>query len=299
MAGLSLFAKPDPIEGERAAMATRAVVIDNDATASLGVKVALERLGITVVAELSRIEEAEACPAELVCCDLVLSREGLALQGAAGVAELVSRGRQVLALSSVARSHEVGNVIGAGALGFIDRDDLDWDDFARAVADVGAGRRHLSRSLAARLLSDLHERPLPESLELDGGSRQHLEAIFAKGDVALAALALQELEALTARVWAVWSRRAVRYRLELTSRHLEVLRRFHDGESAEQIGRALRVSPRTIQADQDRIKAMLFATYGRDIKREAACRLVWQLVDGQLAWGKNLRTAVTTSDGPG
>lgn len=262
-----------------------ALVIDNDATAALGVSVALERLGVKVVAEISRIEEATAYPADLVCCDLVLSREGLALQGAAGIAELVSRGRHVLALSSVARSYEVGNVIGVGALGFIDRDNLDWGDFGVAVGDVGTGRRHLSRSLAARLLADLHERPLPDRLELNQGARQLLEDLFIEGDAVLKSLASQELDALTDRVWSAWSRRAIRYRLELTERHLELLRRFHDGASAEAIAKAMNVSIGTIHADQDRIKAVLFATYGKDLKREAACRLVWQLVDGQLMWG--------------
>ncbi len=264
----------------------RAIVIDNNSAAALGLSMVLERLGFTVVAELSRIEDAASYPAELVCCDLLLSREGLALQGAAGVAELVSQGRNVLALSSVARSHEVGDAIGVGALGFMDSDDLDWDDFALAVADVGIGRRHLSRTLAARLLADLHERPLPQEHELNQRAQADLESLFRKGEGALRPYPSQERDALSARVWSVWSRRAVRYRLELTPRHLEILRRFHEGKKDKVIAEALHVSVGTIHADQDRIKAMLFATYGKDLKREAACRLVWQLVDGQLTWGK-------------
>ncbi|KJF16274.1 hypothetical protein AXFE_28750 [Acidithrix ferrooxidans] len=263
----------------------RALVIDNDATAALGLSVALERLGVSVVAEISRIEESVDYPAEIVCCDLVLSREGRALQGAAGVAELVSQGRNILALSSVARANEVGDVIGVGALGFIDRDNLDWGDFGIAVGDISGGQRHLSRSLAARLLSDINDRPLPGNFELSQSSKHLLEELFAKGDEVLRAIPTQDLVAITSQIWSTWSRRTIRYRLNLSERHLELLRRFHDGASPEAIAKAMNVSIGTVHADQDRIKAVLLATYGKDLRREAACRLVWQLVDGQLRWG--------------
>jgi len=282
MTGLSN--KPNP---PRLTSEMQALIIDNDATAALGVRVALERLGVNVIAEVSRIEDASSYSADLICCDLVLSRQGLALQGAAGVAALTSEGHRVLALSSIARSHEVGNVIGAGALGFIDRDDLDWADFAVAVGDVGNGRHHLSRTLAARLIADLHERPLPPDLELDHGARELLDALFAKGETFLSAIPLQERVALGSKVWLVWSRRAARYRMELTPRHIEILRRFHNGETTDVIARALNVGVRSIQSDQDRIKAMLYAAYGKDLRREAACRLVWQLIDGQVSWGSS------------
>ncbi|MHB8190873.1 MAG: hypothetical protein ACYDHP_10760 [Ferrimicrobium sp.] len=266
----------------------RAIVIDNDVTAALGVTVALERLGVRVVAEVSRIEDAREHPAEIVCCDLSLSRDGLVLQGAAGIAALTSQGRQVLALSSIARSTEVGDVIGAGALGFIDRETLDWADFGAAVADVGTGNRHLSRALAARLLADLHERPLPAELELDDDARGLLETLFSKGTAILHSTPGAELESSNFRIWSAWSRRAARYRLELTQRHLKMLHLFHEGANANAIAKALNISIGTVQGDQDRIKSLLFAAYGKDLKREAACRLVWQLVDGQLGWGNTL-----------
>jgi DNA-binding NarL/FixJ family response regulator len=282
MTGLSN--KPNP---PRLTSEMQALIIDNDATAALGVRVALERLGVNVIAEVSRIEDASSYSADLICCDLVLSRQGLALRGAAGVAPLTSEGHRVLALSSIARSHEVGNVIGAGALGFIERDDLDWADFAVAVGDVGNGRHHLSRTLAARLIADLHERPLPPDLELDHGARELFDALFAKGETFLSTIPLQERVALGSKVWLVWSRGAARYRMELTPRHIEILRRFHNGETTDVIARALNVGVRSIQSDQDRIKAMLYAAYGKDLRREAACRLVWQLIDGQVSWGSS------------
>lgn len=266
----------------------RAIIIDNDATAALGVSVALGRLGVKVIAELSRIEDAAKYQAELVCCDLVLSREGVVLQGADGVWSLVRQGRNVLALSSVARPNEVGDVIGVGALGFIDRGNIDWDDFALAVGEVGMGQRHLSRSLISRLLTDLSQRPLPSALELDLKSQAQLEALLFRRDAVLGNYQTQELEALKRRVWSVWGKRTAAHHLDLTTRHLEILRRFHLGESASVIAKALNVSVRTIQADQDRIKSILYETYRKDLKREAACRLVWQLVDGQVVWGSSV-----------
>jgi len=99
------------------------------------------------------------------------------------------------------------------------------------------------------------------------------DALFAKGETFLSTIPLQERVALGSRVWLVWSRRAARYRMELTPRHIEILRRFHNGETTDVIASALNVGVRSIQSDQDRIKAMLYAAYGKDLRREAACPL--------------------------
>jgi DNA-binding NarL/FixJ family response regulator len=262
-----------------------AVVVDDDTTTALGVVTALERSGTRVVAEVSRVEEAPI-GADLVCCDLVLGRSPEFLQGAAGVAFLAARGERVLALSALARAVDVGDVIGVGALGYLDRHALDWGEFEDAVAVVGRGRRFLSRSLAAKLLTDLTERPLSPARELDRRAREYLFAVFDEGGETAAGWPSHERDAALQRIWATWSRRAAAYRLELSPRQREGLRLFHQGANAAQVAGMLHVSSRTIQTDQDRIRSAVANAYGVELKREAACRLAWALVDGELVWGE-------------
>ena len=259
-----------------------AIVIDDNITGSLGVKVALNKLGIDVVSEVNTIEDALGLSAQIVCCDLSLSRTGLVLQGAEGVEALVRAGKNVVAMSVIALPNQVGDVVGAGALAYLDRAEFQWEDFALAVKDVVTGQRHLSKSLAARLLSDLNRRPLPDSLELDSRSQEMIRELLLHDKSTQ--IQSQELDALTSKIWSVWAKRRTSYKLTLSKRQLEMLRLFHLGIDVKSIARELKVAIRTVQADQDKVKTLIYQTYGKDLKREAACRLVWQIIDGQIRW---------------
>lgn len=268
----------------------KAIIIDDDTTAALGVNLALSRLSVEVVAQVATIEQALEFDSDIVCCDLSLSREGNILQGASGIEVLASHGRKVLALSVIAREALVGDVIGAGALAYMDKTELDWSEFKNAVGDVAAGVKHLSRSLASRLLIDLKKRPLPPAMELDSRAQAALEYFLTHKQVVDSQGYGQETQALKDRIWSVWAKRRITYAVSLSPRQLEMLRLFHGGFDAGKIAKELNIAVRTVQADQDKVKQMLFSAYGIDLKREAACRMVWELLDGQVSWGKSSST---------
>ncbi|MHB8189997.1 MAG: helix-turn-helix transcriptional regulator [Ferrimicrobium sp.] len=258
----------------------RAVVIDDDIAVVMGLGVALSRLGVEVVGEFSSTEQMSSAGTGFISCDIVLA--GAAMDGAAGLRGLTQFGYRVLALSAMARPIEVGNAIGAGALGYLDRRDFDYGELSRNVFIVAKGKRCLSRSLATNLILDLRERPLPHGVELDERAKGFLEVVSTGVDPNWVNLPMQERSAALERVWAAWSRRLSFYGLSLTQRQLQILELLDQGWNAEVIAEELNVSVGTVRGDQDRIKTLLRDAYGLDLKRDSACRKVWYLISGQL-----------------
>lgn len=136
--------------------------------------------GFDVVASVEAVEDLpDDVGVHTVVCDLNLRDD--ALQTGKAVADLVSRGYQVLAMSGVARKAEVLDAIASGACGFVDKT-APTGEFVAAVTAVVEGGRYVSARLADYLLDDAQKRPLSRD-EIGSRERGLLEAL-AVGDSA-------------------------------------------------------------------------------------------------------------------
>lgn len=270
----------------------RVVVVDDDDYSAHGVATDLEALGLEVVAELRRVDEidgdvqgSEMAP-DVICCDVRLDTTGTAYRGPAGVCHLAELGYRVLAMSTNATPIEVGDAIGSGALGYLEKRRNDPAALAAAVETIGEGRQHCSRALARALLADLRIRPLGAHEELDDSARRLLEQAFDAGGAEMVASHPTEIAAGLQRIWSVWAKRSARHRLELTERQERIVELTVFGADVDTIAKTIGMtSTRTVQVEQDKLKMLLYSTYGIDLPRDRACRRIAALRSGELPAG--------------
>ena len=220
----------------------------------------------------------EVSPSSLERAPMVLM--GLNPQNADTLSTLVKAHRQVIVYSSSVGSRHIGDAIGAGVLGYVERYSLDQEEIARQLHLASQGTRCVSRGLARRLLADMESRPLSPSVEIDDKAVASLRRWSEQGCLGVVGQRQWEEAGIIRSIWNTWAKRAKVYRLELTDRQVEILAALDRGLSVGEIAEILSVSVATVRADQDRVKERVAEIIGTELKRDTACRRAWYLLHG-------------------
>lgn len=205
---------------------------------------------------------------------------GLTPQNADALSNLGQADCHIIVYSSSVGSRHVGDAIGAGSLGYVERYSLDQDELSRQLHLAAQGARHVSRGLAHRLLNDMELRPLPETMEIDSTAVNYLQRRSQQAYLGVGHVRQWEEAGVIQSIWTTWAKRAETYRLELTQRQIAILAALDRGLSVGEIAEMLFVSVATVRADQDRVKERVAEIIGTELKRETACRRAWHLMHG-------------------
>lgn len=147
----------------------RIVLVDDHALVRAGIRALLESLpGLEVVGEtgdgLEALRLAQGLAPDAMLLDITLP--GLnGLEVAARVAR-GGTGTRVLVLSMHASPEYAARAFAAGAAGYLNKDAA-FDELATALAEIGAGRRYLSRAIDAAQVAEIERRAASGASGLD------------------------------------------------------------------------------------------------------------------------------------
>lgn len=147
----------------------RILLVDDHALVRAGIRALLESLpGLEVVGEtgdgLEALRLARKLAPDAMLLDITLP--GLnGLEVAARVARS-GAGTRVLVLSMHAAPEYAARSFAAGAAGYLNKDAA-FDELATALAEIGAGRRYLSRAIDAAQVAELERRAASGASGLD------------------------------------------------------------------------------------------------------------------------------------
>ncbi|WP_298347448.1 LuxR C-terminal-related transcriptional regulator [Ferrimicrobium sp.] len=254
----------------------KALLIEEDDLIARGMAGMLEDLGWEVPIRVRALCEVSRSSLERTPLVIV----GLTPQNADIVSSLAHGNHQVVVYSSSVGSRHIGDAIGAGALGYVERHSLDQEELTRQLHLASQGVRCVSRGLARRLLVDMESRPLLPSIEIDNTARAYLQRWSDQGCIGVAGQRQWEEAGVIQGIWNTWAKRTQTYRLKLTDRQVEILAALDRGLSAGEIAEMLFVSVATVRADQDRVKERVADIIGTELKRDTACRRAWHLMHG-------------------
>lgn len=192
-------------------------------------------------------------------------------------------GVRVLAVSGRAMPSVVGDVIGAGALGFLTKD-TGRDVFHAAVRTVGLGRPFMTRTLAGQLLSDFDARGAAIADRGSGALLEFLRLCYTDWDGGrpntLPGMSRAQVDRMLADVWSTWNRLYAACSLRLSEVDLQIIPMFARGDSYFRIARTLQYSQRYIRNRCAAIAAEFTALYGVTMTAgEVARYLYWQRPD--------------------
>ncbi|SDG20703.1 DNA-binding response regulator, NarL/FixJ family, contains REC and HTH domains [Sinosporangium album] len=252
----------------------RIAIVDDHPLARDWLMRELTRAGHTIAAVVANVERLDpGQEVDLVICDHSLPN---GRSGTAAVEYLIRREYRVLSASGVAKTEAVLDAVGAGACGFINKNQ-EVEDYARAVAAVLADGCYLSPLLAGFLLADAGRRPL-DADEIGRPERLLLRTIAdgKTSEEAVAALGLTR-DAYLDRLRLIFTaacRRRRKYRL--SPRELQIVRLIaRDDLSARRIGEVLHISTDTVSDHMESIKRKYVALHPDCDLRPRAIVLKW------------------------
>jgi DNA-binding NarL/FixJ family response regulator len=147
----------------------RILLVDDHSLVRAGIRALLESLpGLEVVGETGDGLEALRLTQELAPDAILLD---ITLPGLNGleVAARIARsgtGARVLVLSMHAAPEYAARAFAAGAAGYLNKDAA-FDELATALAEIGAGRRYLSRAIDASQVAEFERRAASGAAGLD------------------------------------------------------------------------------------------------------------------------------------
>ncbi|WP_298207784.1 LuxR C-terminal-related transcriptional regulator [Ferrimicrobium sp.] len=255
---------------------TKVLLIEEDDLIARGMTAVLNDLGWDLPIRVGRVNEVSRSTLERTPVVLV----GLTPQNTDSIPPLIKECCHVVVYSSSVGSRHVGDAIGAGVLGYLERNPFDPEELSRQLQLTLQGTRHVSRGLANRLLDDMGQRPLPQSQELDDVAVGYLRRRGEQAYLGVDGAHRWEEIGLIQHIWSTWARRAQAYRLDLTERQVAILAALDRGLSVGEIAETLFVSVATVRADQDRVKERVAEIIGTELRRDTACRRAWHLMHG-------------------
>ena len=148
--------------------APRVLIADDHAPTRAGVRMALERGGCEVCAELDNAVDAvtAAVREQPDACLIDLQMPGDGLRAVAGISARLPNTR-VLVLTVSRNADDMFDALRAGADGYLLKD-MDPTDLADAVRSALAGEAPLPGFLTARLIDEFRHRGERRTLDLDG-----------------------------------------------------------------------------------------------------------------------------------
>jgi DNA-binding NarL/FixJ family response regulator len=154
--------------------APRVLIADDHAPTRAGVRMALERGGCQVCAELDNAVDAvtAAVREQPDACLIDLQMPGDGLRAVAGISARLPNTR-VLVLTVSRNADDMFDALRAGADGYLLKD-MDPTALADAIRSVLAGEAPLPGFLTARLIDEFRHRGERRTLDLDGSKRVDL-----------------------------------------------------------------------------------------------------------------------------
>jgi DNA-binding NarL/FixJ family response regulator len=154
--------------------APRVLIADDHAPTRAGVRMALERGGCEVCAELDNAVDAvtAAIREQPDACLIDLQMPGDGLRAVAGISSRLPNTR-VLVLTVSRNADDMFDALRAGADGYLLKD-MDPNGLADAIRSVLAGEAPLPGFLTARLIDEFRHRGERRTLDLDGSRRVEL-----------------------------------------------------------------------------------------------------------------------------
>jgi two-component system, NarL family, nitrate/nitrite response regulator NarL len=152
----------------------RVLIADDHAPTRAGVRMALERGGCVVCAELDNAVDAvtAALREQPDACLIDLQMPGDGLRAVAGISSRLPNTR-VLVLTVSRNADDMFDALRAGADGYLLKD-MDPGSLADAVRSALAGEAPLPGFLTARLIDEFKHRGERKTLDLDGSKRVEL-----------------------------------------------------------------------------------------------------------------------------
>ena len=152
----------------------RVLIADDHAPTRAGVRMALERGGCEVCAELDNAVDAvtAAVREQPDACLIDLQMPGDGLRAVAGISSRLPKTR-VLVLTVSRNADDMFDALRAGADGYLLKD-MDPTGLADAIRSVLAGEAPLPGFLTARLIDEFRHRGERRTLDLDGSKRVEL-----------------------------------------------------------------------------------------------------------------------------
>ena len=152
----------------------RVLIADDHAPTRAGVRMALERGGCEVCAELDNAVDAvtAAVREQPDACLIDLQMPGDGLRAVAGISSRLPNTR-VLVLTVSRNADDMFDALRAGADGYLLKD-MDPTGLADAIRSVLAGEAPLPGFLTARLIDEFRHRGERRTLDLDGSKRVEL-----------------------------------------------------------------------------------------------------------------------------
>jgi DNA-binding NarL/FixJ family response regulator len=253
----------------------RVALVEDHPSSAEGLVMRFISEGFTVMANVTTPADLDGLRPDVVVCDLHLADKA---SPHATITAVRDQGLRVLAVSGPARREEILDAIGAGAQGFVDKQEP-TRIACLAAAEIADGGCWIGPKLAGYLVHDALVRPLPgddlTATDLDvlrtlaqGHSREETASRLEIGQ--------SELRAIQLRILAIERRR--RTRLRPTDRQQEVMMKIGVEElSHRRAARQLKISEHTLAEHLHNIKNLYLTTHpgaAADIPPATAARLL-------------------------